>query len=465
MGSMLSTKISPNIELFFITYILIQPVLDVFAYLNLPISELFRMLAMVIGLLYILLLPNKKLRSYVSIYLGLLVVFLGIHFIINLMVKEPFLFSSEVIYIIKTAYFIEMLIVYILLIQSMSKRLNWQYIIQRNVFISMSIIGIVMVLATLTGTGQKSYDSLAKSGHSGWFFSGNDLSAILAMGIGFMILYMLRKEQLTKKLILLPFIMITLWATMMIGTKVSFGGAFIALTIALIVSIIAVFIDKKKNLLNIAIILPLLTMVLLLMPITPIGQNLNLTFDTINSLDERTPEVNEEDDEPNNEEYDSINEDDQYNNDETDTVNDDKTSVILSGRSNFVSNLKHQYQIAPTTQKVFGMGLGGNYKTEPKSAEMDLFDWFFSFGIIGFILLMLPLIIIGYLILRNIVLSIIRRSFDINILIIGIAVCLGLGTSIIAGHVFSSPASSIYLAIAIGYLYAISARYGKKYVV
>ena len=53
------------------------------------------------------------------------------------------------------------------------------------------------------------------------------------------------------------------------------------------------------------------------------------------------------------------------------------------------------------SQKLLGMGYAGNFKyneqkqPDPKLIEMDFHDWFYDFGIIGFVLLMIPFIYYG----------------------------------------------------------------------
>ena len=70
-------------------------------------------------------------------------------------------------------------------------------------------------------------------------------------------------------------------------------------------------------------------------------------------------------------------------------------ALIFSGRQLFEQMYKDFYNEAPMSQKLLGMGYAGNYKEQPKLIERDFHDWFYSFGIIGFILLVIPFLYFG----------------------------------------------------------------------
>ena len=84
--------------------------------------------------------------------------------------------------------------------------------------------------------------------------------------------------------------------------------------------------------------------------------------------------------------------------------------------------------------------------------EMDFHDLFYSLGIIGFIVYILPFLFIlyniGLFFLKNI-----KKLFKPIYLFLLLALALGLGTSYSAGHVLTAPAVSIYLNIVLAFLY------------
>lgn len=432
-------KHKKRVEYLFIYFILLQPALDILAYFNIPISVVLRVAAMAIGFIYILILPDHKGRKLALIYLTVLGLFMVIHFINNYIVKNQFMPSLEITYIIKTVFFIELLIVYVFVIRSFSSKDNWQKIIQLYIFINMVSISAIMLLAGITDTAKRSYGALAKEGHSGWFFSGNELSVILGMGFSMMVLYMINKKSNLKKAQLLPFIGLVIWAMLTVGTKVSFGSIIIVLSISILI-LVPKIVRNRKGWFNVIALSALLAATIVITPSTPIGNNLNFAFG-VDFTNQENRSSNMEEDYEDKEQF-------QQN--------------LLSGRSDFLNTIKEQYQEASLSQKLFGMGIGGNYAVSPKLIEMDFLDWYYNFGLLGFVLLLLPLIYFGYHILINFFKYGIKK-INIPAVLTGVSVSLGLGTAMIAGHVLSSPASSIYLGIFIAYLFVLTKQQRSSY--
>ncbi|MFC4558013.1 O-antigen ligase family protein [Virgibacillus kekensis] len=436
-------------ERYFLIFILLQPFLDLTSYAGWSISELVRALTIGIGFIYLLSVYRKyKFAKYATNYFIVLCVFMLIHFLINYFLKEPYSLSSEVVYIVKTVYFISMLLVYTTLFYSLNKSTKWRTKVQKYFFICLNIIAIVMVLASITETGKRSYKSLSKEGHSGWFFSANDLSTLLAVAACVALIYILNQRKLKNSLYLsLSFFIISL-SMLIIGTKVGIGALFIMLGIALVWAVIEGILFSKgwKKLIT---LVSVSLSVLIIVPFTPAAQNLSL-YDLVVSVNtdkskSSKPDENSLANEDNNEEP----EEDTQKPDNS-TREEEKINV-LSGRGHYLDKKINQYQDAPVSQKIFGMGYGGNYTKNPKQVEMDFLDYFFTYGLLGFILLVSPLI--GYTF--KIIQMLIKRRFkilDLEIILLGVAVSLGLGVAFLAGHVLTSPASSIYLAIVFSYL-------------
>src|SRR5690606_33968178 len=122
----------------------------------------------------------------------------------------------------------------------------------------------------------------------------------------------------------------------------------------------------------------------------------------------------------------------------------------FSSREVYAQEMKKDFYDSPLTQQLFGIGFAGNYpeplpgKT-PKMSEMDFHDWFYSFGWLGFLYLMAPLLWFAgkYLIhfIRNI-----KTHFTYFYVLYGVAFLLAIGIAYTAGHVLTAPAVSIYLA-------------------
>ncbi len=83
--------------------------------------------------------------------------------------------------------------------------------------------------------------------------------------------------------------------------------------------------------------------------------------------------------------------------------------------------------------------------------------WFFTFGIVGFSILVFPIFLFGAGAVMYIVKN--RLLMKPEVLLSGLAVVLGLGASFTAGHVLSSPGSGIYVLLALAYVFCFSAFY------
>lgn len=436
-------KTRKYIENFFLVYILMQPLLDLSAYIGIPISNPVRVLALLIGFIYLFIHTNKKVKWIGTSYFLLLGLFMLVNFVMNYFIKNPFYLGEELTYNVKSFYVVGILLIYIAVFDSLRKRLNdWDKKVIFYFTINMIFIGIVMLIADLTNSGKRSYGMLVKEGHSGWFFSANELSAILAMGFGFLIIYYFKKKNLKSKFILLPFILLTIWSMLTVGTKVGLGALLMILVVSILICLWGIF-RKEKQGINFITLTFILLLTILYIPSSAVGNNLGVTL---------FPSEPEQLTEPNKVEDGGENDSEIEKKPQIKEI----TRNALSGRDDFLNEVKSDYEEAPISQKLLGMGQGGNYEEELVIVEMDLHDWFFGYGIIGFILLVGPIVYFGL----TTIIRLIKNKFKQltpSYLILGISLCLGLGTSIVAGHVLLNPASGIYLSILLSYLFIKSA--------
>ena len=441
-------------EKFFIIFIFMQPLLDITVYMGIQISNLIRVLALFIGLLYLYIYPDKKIKWQSIGYIVTLGIFMLLHTINNFTLKDPYFFSEELTYAIKSIYIVAMLVIYSAVFRSYKRNADWSQLIQKGITFNIIFIGLVMVLASLTDSGKRSYSMLAKSGHSGWFFSANEISAILAMGFGIMLLYIIGKREISKKIIFLPFVFIAGWSMLTVGTKVAFLALIVLLSVGLILSLFEV-IFKRKSGFNLLIIVSLLAVTLIYLPYSDVGNNLSITFSepsapSNDNIQTPNDETNQNNDMPK----------ENYAEHDKGNFSSEFIKKALSGRDSFFTTILEDYKESPLSQKLLGMGPGGNYESKLKLIEMDFLDWFFSFGIIGFSLLIMPILLLGFMVIRNLI-QFRFRQMNSEFFMVSIEVGLAIGVSIFAGHIFLNPASGIYFSILLSYLFVLSTNKDK----
>jgi len=447
----LTEKLKDNhhtFEKLFIFFILAQPFLDLLSYFGIPVSNPVRLLVIPIGALYMLGYPNRRWSRNTLIYMTLLAVYFAINFGVSMIWKDPVSAVGELTFILKTFFFITALLVYAMIFRHIGGNREWQVMVPKYLFINTSVVSLVMLLAEITGTGKRSYDYLEKQGHSGWFFSGNEISAILGMGFcGAMIYYLFIKKSSFAQIICTVLIAVMIWAMLTIGTKVAFGAALLVLGLAFIVLLVQAIIERR-NFIQAGVVLVLLAVTILVSPEMPIGNNLGLSVDMANEKaaqqqEAEAPPIPAEGEEGEAPPPGSVRQWSSWQ------------LMALNGREEFFGTVLYYFEHAPVIQKAFGMGIGGNYTgEEPRIIEMDILDWFFGFGFIGTLILVLPLVFV----IGSILVFIFKQRFrtlNATALFSGIGACIGLGAAFIAGHILSSPASGFYLALFLGFLYGL----------
>ncbi|MGM9988332.1 MAG: O-antigen ligase family protein [Bacillaceae bacterium] len=437
-----------------VLFIAIQPIIDILTTFSIEILNtgatfglFIRVAYMILSTVFILSQVKQSTLAKKSLYY---LITMGIFVVANLIVgyfyKPHFYLFSEVKYIVKTIYAVITFISLLLVFEYFRKN-NVEYKkLFLNVFVISSItIGFVMIVSILTKTSLSSYD-WTKVGYVGWFYAGNEIGAICAIILPILSYYAISKTSSTKTIYTwIPFVLIGI-SLVMFGTKVGFLSLIVVLLVTIIILLIAIFLKKnksiKKNLqLNFGISLFLLISLVISTPFTPIYKNtfahLSLLGIEFNQADESTSQTETQ---PNKDSH-------------TDTTinNDQLENLILSSRELFLESYKEFYSQAPLSQKLFGMGYGGNFTQEPKMIEMDYFDIFYSFGILGSVLYFLPFLYTGVIILRYLIHNL-GMIFTPKYALLLSSVMLILGIAFLAGHVFTAPAVSIYVAFIFAYL-------------
>ncbi|MDM5237003.1 hypothetical protein COE30_05715 [Bacillus cereus] len=452
---------SNKFENFLLIFILLQPILDLLTAfcimvlkIDTTIGVITRLFVMVLGGIYILIqTKNKGNIKYIS-YIILVGIVFTIGLINNKFTKDPMVLTEEVKFIAKALYPFVMLTCYVFVFKSLKEKSHSK--MRDYITYASLIIGVVMVASITTGTDYNSYEWV-KLGSRGWFYAGNELGSILAIMCPIVILYSIEKtKSIGKVYYWIPSILVV-YSLFAIGTKVGVGAIFGSMAIAVVMCFIQAFTqrkDGKKNvyLLNGFIAMTVFVGILAYTPFSPFMKNMGFHVQLIEQ--EQSAKKEEKKKEEAKEHKPPVTAQEKEKEKEKEKVAEKKEetqAIIFSGRQLFEQMYKDFYNEAPMSQKLLGMGYAGNYKEQPKLIERDFHDWFYSFGIIGFILLIVPFIYFGIKFIVC-VFTKFRQIFTVKYAMVIAAILLGLGISFMAGHILMAPGVSFYLVLIMAYL-------------
>lgn len=371
--------------------IILLPIIDIATAFTeewtLSIGAIIRTLLMALVMIYVWIIEPLK-KQYRLVFL-LAYILTAVTFVSNFFMKTPFYLMEEVSFMLKVAYFITMISLAIHIITT--KQIE-QIRFLRVVHIALFIVSSTYWLAYFTNTNLSSY-AYVKSGYSGWYFSANELSVIILMLFALVLVYFLHTwTNLTTFTII-----ITLFIFPMIGTKTAlYGGLILFIPVLLY----AFFKQKWKQAITLGILLGLLFVYI---PFSAASTN---QLDTAN-----------------------------YH--EVDT--EEQQHSLLSSRDVYLETTLKDYRQAPFIRQMVGLGYAGDYEKAAKTIEMDFYDLFFSFGWLGTIILLLPLVLLGY--------KITRWKLTFSYMYSMGALLLTIGISYVAGHVLFAPAVMSYVAL------------------
>ncbi|MDA1630440.1 O-antigen ligase family protein [Bacillus cereus group sp. TH172LC] len=438
---------------FLLLFIVFQPILDLLTsfsiyvlHMSATVGIVVRFAFMLLALGYLLLHHKQQGAKKYILYLCLFGIVLAIGLVNNLMVKSPVSFGEEVKFIMKSVYPIVLLFGYIIALKELkNNEFAFHKIITYFLYATL-ILSISIIAAMATGTDFPSYPN-SKIGSRGWFFAGNDLSSIFAIMFPIVVLYSVHKTTSFSKVYYWIPTILAMYASIMIGTKVGYGAIVITLGIALFFLFIEYMMHRKKEgkgftyLVNTIVAAVVLGGLLVLTPQTPIAKNMSIHL----QIYEYKKSVQDEKD---RKEGKVVKEEEHKQGELTDS---EMKSLIYSDRDKFLKVYKQYYKEAPLSQKLFGMGYAGNYTTKMKLVEMDFHDLFFAFGIVGFLMYLLPLLYFGIKIFIRLITNF-KKLFSVKHMLLANTLVLSLGIGFMSGHVLTAPAVSIFFVVILAYL-------------
>ncbi|MDD8000041.1 O-antigen ligase family protein [Bacillus cereus] len=438
---------------FLLLFIVFQPILDLLTsfsiyvlHMSATVGIVVRFAFMLLALGYLLLHHKQQGAKKYILYLCLFGIVLAIGLVNNLMIKSPVSFGEEVKFIMKSVYPIVLLFGYIIALKELkNNEFSFHKIITYFLYATL-ILSVSIIAAMATGTDFPSYPN-SKIGSRGWFFAGNDLSSIFAIMFPIVVLYSVHKTTSFSKVYYWIPTVLAMYASIMIGTKVGYGAIVITLGIALFFLFIEYMMHRKKEgkgftyLVNTIVAAVVLGGLLVLTPQTPIAKNMSIHL----QIYEYKKSVQDEKD---RKEGKVVKEEEHKQGELTDS---EMKSLIYSDRDKFLKVYKQYYKEAPLSQKLFGMGYAGNYTTKMKLVEMDFHDLFFAFGIVGFLMYLLPLLYFGIKIFIRLITNF-KKLFSVKHMLLASTLVLSLGIGFMSGHVLTAPAVSIFFVVILAYL-------------
>ena len=406
-------KITNNFEKLFLIFLYLQPILDVTAGVllhfnySVTISSIIRFIFMFLCIIYLVFfIKDKK----INIYLLILFIYFICFGTTMLITKDFNALIYECKNLISTYYFVILLLTLIKVYKDKKLKV-------KNLFLIYVIYLLFVFIPNIFNIGFQSYWH-SKEGSVGWFLSANVVGSILSILLPILLIYI---KKISIPIIIL--LLINLYVILSIGTKVpvlSFIIIFIVNFVYYLINLIKKK-DYKKLKIIIAPIIILIITSLFIFPKTSFYKNLVIHITYLEEKDNGKIPITEFID-----------------------------HFIFSQRLKKKKKTRKAYNESSILEKTFGIGYIENYDTEKernKTIEIDYFDVFYRHGIVGFIIFFIPIIYV----LKKITKTFKNLNFvKLNLLLSVILIFL---LAFFQGHIFVTPANSIYVALILALIY------------
>lgn len=434
--------------------IILCPILDMSSFIfrnifktNISPSTFIRPIIPICVILNIFLKDKIKLKLILisSIY----VLYAVMHLVIFNILKTGSSYSGiihELQYLINYSFMILNLFIYIYAFKNHNiKKL------QRSVLIAITIYIVSIFISIITKTSSSTY--IEKIGYKGWFESGNSISSIFILSM--FILLNLIKEKKYRYWVITIILLVGIYLTTLIGTRVGLFGFVLTLFIYASVEIFIAIIHKVQ--LNIYIIIGAVCAIIAIFVFVGIvgsttlqrrkhledieGNIVDKTSNEQSHISGSLLEIKEKIDKNQLEEgymseaskksildlYEFAN---KYN-----VVNNDMRTQQLIYNFYLVKN-----QANPVTM-LFGNGYMANYRE--LILEMEIPAFLFNFGIIGFIIYFMPVFIIAcygtYMGFKN------KDKIDVQYVLLLLGLWFSFALAFLSGYTFFNSSTMIII--------------------
>ena len=403
--------------------------------LPLTIGIIVRMLFVALTFFYILhyfYKRNEKKMLYANI---VIIGYFIIHFLINFIFKGHYDVVAEISFLAKAAYPFQLFFFsYIFLKNNWSAKEKIFEIFTFNLF----MLSMFVIIPTKLGLSFESY-SFSYEGSIGWFNAANEISAILAYLLPFVILTI---HQGSYRILGYITISAAAYSSYLIGTKVSLGSTILILLGAAIF----LFLKNKYKLSKpiIFIVIPLIALVISLNQ-APAVKNIQVTQVDLEEKEYNYQHKNELFTAKEIAKIERIQ--------ELKSKSLPLLTKVLSSRDIYALQHFEYFKDAPLSRQLLGLGYASEYYYEAKMIEMDFFDFLFSFGLIGTSILLFVLSRkLGQF--GKVILSHIRhKDYSAFVYFLCLSFLFLCTISFLAGHVIFAPSVSIYLAISLAFIF------------
>lgn len=403
---------------------------------------------------FMLVKSNYKYKKITITYLALVVIY-SVIFIINMfLTKGNTYIITEIKELVKAFYFPLCLIAILNYVETKDYKIDLKVL-----FFVMIEYVILLFLPSMLNLGYESYVE-DKIGTIGWFFSANEISSIYSILV---ILVVFGYKYIKNLAIYFGLLIVSFYTILQIGTKMPAISAIITIASFLAFYLIRYLSTKNKEFGKYLIAgLGVMCIFTIIFLTSPVVKNYNIYKNYLIATREQQESV-ESNAIPTNEKHENekaednsadVNETKTYkpsteNNKDEKLTDDEFATIIHSGRLETLSNINSKYSKSSVITKMIGLGRIDIENKDEFLIEIDYFDILYNFGILGFIIYFVPVIIIAVAIIKNIIKNKLKTilideyAFCCIVLILTGVMCA------VAGHTLVAPAVSIYIAMAL----------------
>ena len=413
-------------------FLILLPFIDLFSSLitrfsdnrYLSIGIWIKGIFLLISVLYVLLLSTSKYKKVSLIYYFVTLFYATFYFITKTdIVNSSYLFN-ELIYMFKFVYFPFIFFAFL----NFYEDIGFEKEKLKNVlFITLMSYILLITLPNLFNLDFSSYSNSNYTGSVGWYFAANEVSAIL------LFLYPFLFQSYKKNWLFYLLFILSIYTISLIGTKVTLLGI---LVISFLILITSVF--KTRRIFSKANITALV--MLLVCSFFMLNSGTTQNFEQNIIMQEQ-----EENIEPSKSENKLL----------------FQLRAVLNNRDIYLEQTNSIFVKSPQKYLLFGMGYTNTPKiNEPnieKLIEIDVLDMFYHMGLISIFLFLYPFFYMIYFFFKHN-----KGKINVDIFFYIMIIGLSLGISTFAGHVYMSPAVSIYIVFYFILLFNEMSAFNKK---